>query len=365
MNLNLAETLKRLRKEKDLTQEDVASELGVTFQSVSRWENGQSYPDIELLPAIAALYDVSLDKLFSVDKESEGAKIEKFTEEELALGDDVDARITLAKKYVLKNPNCTYFKMRLIELYHSLGLEKAKPKLDEMRSFCRFIIDHPTDDSWVRDNAISCLIDVEDEDRVDEWLKLLDNRSVKTSQEARRDRYKYQGEIDKYNLAVQNYLRNSLWDCFLTGLRKSNKNSYFNAQSSVEGHRLILKVIDVFRDPDIELDAWIFNDRPLFLRRLAAACFGAGLIDEGYAAMEKDIELLKLLSETPVGTKLRFNSPALDLIEYTVDREMIDAELQAAIFGYTATSGWEWFNGVRGEERFISLVESIPKPESV
>ena len=364
MNLNLAETLKRLRKEKDLTQEDVASELGVTFQSVSRWENGQSYPDIELLPAIAALYDVSLDKLFSVDKESEGAKIGKYAEEEGAIWDDTDARIALTKKYVLENPNCAFFKMKLIDLYHSLGLEKARTKLDEMRSLCRFVVDHPTDEWSGRDYAINNLIDVEDEDRVDELLTLLDNKSCLTSEEARRNRYNYQGDIEKFNLATQNFLYRSLIDCFYTGFRKKNENSYFIAQSSVEGHRLILKVIDVFRDPGIELDAWI-GSRPLFLRRLAAACFGAGMIDEGYAAMEKEVELLKLLCKTPIGIKLRFNSPALDLIELTVDREMIDEVLEESLSCYTATSGWEWFNGVRGEERFISLVESIPKPESV
>lgn len=61
-----------------MTQEDVASALGVTYQSVSRWENGLSYPDIELLPSIAALFDVSLDMLFGTDPESENAKINQY-----------------------------------------------------------------------------------------------------------------------------------------------------------------------------------------------------------------------------------------------------------------------------------------------
>ena len=52
-----------LRKEKGQTQEEVAAALGVTPQSVSKWETGQSYPDIALLPEIATYFDVTIDYL--------------------------------------------------------------------------------------------------------------------------------------------------------------------------------------------------------------------------------------------------------------------------------------------------------------
>ncbi|MDR0293927.1 MAG: DUF2807 domain-containing protein [Oscillospiraceae bacterium] len=61
-----------LRKSKGLTQEELAGRLGVTPQAVSKWENGQSYPDITLLPAVAAVLDTDMGKLFGAKAEGEG-----------------------------------------------------------------------------------------------------------------------------------------------------------------------------------------------------------------------------------------------------------------------------------------------------
>ncbi len=63
MTLKLAETIRRLRRDRGMTQNELADRLGVSYQAVSRWENESSYPDIELLPAIAALFGVTVDYL--------------------------------------------------------------------------------------------------------------------------------------------------------------------------------------------------------------------------------------------------------------------------------------------------------------
>lgn len=68
MTIYLGENIKRLRREKELTQETLAGFLGVTFQSVSNWERGESYPDITLLPEIADFFNVSVDELLDVNK---------------------------------------------------------------------------------------------------------------------------------------------------------------------------------------------------------------------------------------------------------------------------------------------------------
>ena len=64
---NIANNLKRLRQQKSLTQEQAANALGVSMQTVSRWECGITCPDIMLLPEIARLYCVTVDDLFRED----------------------------------------------------------------------------------------------------------------------------------------------------------------------------------------------------------------------------------------------------------------------------------------------------------
>ncbi len=67
MSKTIGEILKDLRKANSMTQEQVAEALNVSFQSISRWENGLSYPDITLVPVIARLFAVSTDTLFDMD----------------------------------------------------------------------------------------------------------------------------------------------------------------------------------------------------------------------------------------------------------------------------------------------------------
>ena len=59
-----------LRKEKGLTQEDLAAALGVSGQAVSKWENDQTCPDISLLPQLAKLLGISVDELLSGKQEN-------------------------------------------------------------------------------------------------------------------------------------------------------------------------------------------------------------------------------------------------------------------------------------------------------
>lgn len=61
--INIAKVLVNKRKEKGITQEDLANYIGVSKASVSKWETGQSYPDVTFLPQLAAYFSISIDEL--------------------------------------------------------------------------------------------------------------------------------------------------------------------------------------------------------------------------------------------------------------------------------------------------------------
>jgi transcriptional regulator with XRE-family HTH domain len=88
--LYVAENLKALRKGMEWTQEEMAEMIGVSPQSVSKWERGDTYPDITLLPALATLYRVSVDAIIGMDKINEAearSGVFKSAHEQMRCGD--------------------------------------------------------------------------------------------------------------------------------------------------------------------------------------------------------------------------------------------------------------------------------------
>ncbi|MDE7211952.1 MAG: helix-turn-helix domain-containing protein [Lachnospiraceae bacterium] len=76
MDMDIGSTIKKLRMNSKMTQEEVAEYLGISFQAVSKWETGTTMPDIALLPKIAAFFGVKIDDLFSVNHEDELQRVD-------------------------------------------------------------------------------------------------------------------------------------------------------------------------------------------------------------------------------------------------------------------------------------------------
>ncbi len=68
--------LKALRREKGITQEQLAEELGVSGRTISRWETGYNMPDISLLVEIAEFFDVSIPEIIKGERKSESMQVE-------------------------------------------------------------------------------------------------------------------------------------------------------------------------------------------------------------------------------------------------------------------------------------------------
>lgn len=65
--MNIGQRIYKIRQQKNITQEQLAKDLAISRQAVSKWESGKAIPDIENLMYISSLYDVSLDEIIKGD----------------------------------------------------------------------------------------------------------------------------------------------------------------------------------------------------------------------------------------------------------------------------------------------------------
>lgn len=73
MKMKLTENIKKFRKESGMTQQQLAEKVGVTRQTISKWEKGLSLPDAESLTALADIFHVPVNELLGTDKEYKNA----------------------------------------------------------------------------------------------------------------------------------------------------------------------------------------------------------------------------------------------------------------------------------------------------
>ena len=119
MEISIGKTIKKLRAEKGVTQEELAKYLNITFQSVSKWETEAASPDTMLLPKIAVFFGVAIDDLFSVGDINQFERVDKILEQS---GDEIsESSFLFAKRYLVglldENPANTEALRRLVDLH--------------------------------------------------------------------------------------------------------------------------------------------------------------------------------------------------------------------------------------------------------
>ena len=129
--INIAQTIIRKRKEKNITQDTLASYIGVSKASVSKWETGQSYPDITFLPQLAAYFNISIDDLMGYEPQMTMEGVRKLYLElsndfaEKPFGEVVRRCQETAKKYFSCFPLLLYMGTLFIN-YNRLAEDKAQ-----------------------------------------------------------------------------------------------------------------------------------------------------------------------------------------------------------------------------------------------
>lgn len=149
--IHIGATIKKLRKENNITQDALAKFLGVSYQSVSKWEREESYPDIMFLPAIASFFNVTTDLLLGVNTVDKENRIKDYEEKYRALmiKEDYMQASELMKEAIAEIPDnysfLVYY-MDALRLIYPYRDERALEFKDEVERAFSIVQDYCTND---------------------------------------------------------------------------------------------------------------------------------------------------------------------------------------------------------------------------
>ena len=153
--MEIGTRIRLLRKEKGISQDALARQLGVTYLAVSKWENGSTMPDITMLPIIARFFTVSIDYLLDFNLHNADEQVEDLCGQAFALRKEAPAQAEeILREGLRRFPN------NEIILDHLVYVLKDQGKLDETVLLCRQLIDSTRDDE-IKYDAYFILLDAQ------------------------------------------------------------------------------------------------------------------------------------------------------------------------------------------------------------
>lgn len=162
----LGKNIKRLRRNADLTQEQLGDMLGVAYQTVSKWELGITFPDISMIAPIARLFKVSADELLGLSESADEAKRRELEERywKTYTTGDVMEKYEVAKLLVKEFPGDYKYldwladaEWLYAEHHCEWGSEEDKEHQEAAIKYYKMVIENCDDDVW-REDAIDGIV---------------------------------------------------------------------------------------------------------------------------------------------------------------------------------------------------------------
>ena len=253
--MNIGTNIYTLRKEKKITQAQLAEKLGVSEQAVSKWENDQCAPDVSLFPIIAEFFGVSIDRLFGYHTSSYNDDVEAIMK---AADDSMDTyqEIEIISEGLNKYPNSPdlkiYFAFSLSMVNRFSNDEKEKKDaIEKAIKVCKEVVNSCGDIEKV-DQALNMLRRIYCE--IGEFEKAVD-AVEKISTNGYRQKIVGKAQIFEYRkdyLAHARFTENSLFECYLImdqlfelkRIALLEQKEYEKALSWCRAHENLLSIFD-------------------------------------------------------------------------------------------------------------------------
>ena len=361
MTNNIGEKIKNLRKKSNVTQEKFAEYLGVTFQSVSRWENGVCYPDLEILPAIANYFSVTTDELLGVDILNKQEKIKEIRDRvqlNFAKG-LVEENIAICRNAVNEFPN-DYGLLNDLAFYLGLrgNINNDEEARKESLSIFERILADCTDES-IRWGTIQFLAyrykESGEQDKAIETAKKLSHISCGT----------LLSQIYSGGQLIE-HLRQELTDrcdmirrdieIFAYAKYKGDKDP----EGAPQRIKLFDKAISIFEILFECGDYGFYNERMAYLHEMkAASLISLNDFETALDCLEKAADYTIAFDNLPdifINTSLIFEG-----YEYSNTKGLAKDHKSNNSYEMLRKLGYDLYDAVRGHERFKSVTAKLEK----
>ena len=390
MKLTIGENIRTLRRAKDMTQEQLADMLGVTYQSVSRWENSQAYPDIELIPAIAEIFGTSTDALMGVpetEKEKQAEKlIDEFYNATYEKPVDFEKLNSLVRQIRRDFAGCSK-QLWALWLKSDINVLRDPQILPELRMLAEAQLEkHPNDSSVIDQFCI-----VEDDEHIEAFLNRYSTPYDISRNVLLMRRHLQRGEHDKSDPLRQQKLFDIIDNAVGDRPLYLDKRKPITLEYCLDENTARLNILHAFEGetPTDEkpitcgkpVDYWVETRIGIGTRR---ACYLASLgkPDEAFAVLEDTVSLLEeamKITERITFKPSRFTPDVIWTAEemwFADGNAPSDVEERTVFinndFGYcfivypshtlyalTAPHGWEWFDPIRNDPRYQGYVDRV------
>ncbi len=363
MELLIGQRIRKNRKALDLTQEQLAAALGISPQSVSKWECGDGYPDITLLPVIANYFKITVDELIGNDELGRKEEQDGFWDGYNELYDRPAEQLEYCRNYYRKYPDDYRY---MYEVGCVITRYEMREELPLLREVCEKIIDGCTE-QYYRQGAAEYMCMFCEEGELERWLSLCAPFYDAHRGEVKEARLWAQKRYDESRL--RHAVNNLHVLCHF--LFRDSRN-WAAPQKATAWYQFRIRMIESLATDGKIPDAWLGTYANSHFRA-GCSSFGCGRKEDGYAYLEKAFELYPRWFAIPNGTALDVGDPMIfgdvkilkdewrillpdgskehmpDGVFFLDDRGEMYTRL-------TQKKGWEWFNGVRNEELFKEYV---------
>lgn len=365
MSLYIADTIVKRRRELNLTQEELASRIGVSAQAVSNWERKAGYPDVLLIPSLANALGISTDELFGIGRLSETEILEKCRCELRQLSSDEERKACLIR-YCHQYPN-TYCVLGWIAWIVYREYRNDEKMITFAKKLGRRILDECTDTDD-RIAAGKVLAFICDDDEAEQYINTFEDYVIIRPNIIGRRLW------DKGDCAsAHNYfdLEMVLLFGYIFG-RSTYCND--NPEKAVKCYEFRIDLMKTLGYGEVP-DGWLGNFGLSHIR-LASAHFACGNKELGYKCLEDALLIYEKWYAHSKDEKLSVGRLAMfdnvHLIRNGRNSRVFIGDNEYENYGVWETNmsealtddvSWNWFDSVRGENKYTEIVSKALEME--